>query len=129
MNNQQTREVESTYSSETLSDLVVDCIQDIKGKNIIKLDLRHLDDSPADFFIVCEGDSSVQMRSIANNVSKRVKTEMSMPATHTEGTADAMWILVDFFDVVVHIFHPEARTYYQIEELWNDAHSFEYEDL
>ena len=129
MNNQQTREVEHTYSSEILSDLIVDCIQDIKGKGIVKLDLRHLDDRPADYFIICEGESSVQMRSIANNVAKRVKTEMSMPANHTEGTSDSMWVLVDFFDVVVHIFHPEARSYYQIEELWNDAHSFEYEDI
>ena len=129
MNNQQTGEAGNTYSSEILGDLIVDAIQDIKGKKVIKLDLRHLDDRPADYFITCEGDSSVQMRSIANNVSKRVKQEMSMPANHTEGAIDAKWILVDFFDVVVHIFHPEARAYYQIEELWNDAHTFEYEDL
>ncbi|MDX1685548.1 MAG: ribosome silencing factor [Saprospiraceae bacterium] len=114
---------------ENLNDLIVDSIQDIKGKNIVKLDLRHLEDRPADYFIVCEGESSIQVKAIAENISQRAKEELSVRPSHVEGKQGARWILVDFFDVVAHIFHPEAREYYQVEELWNDAHTTEYNDL
>lgn len=129
MSNSQKSVSTGVGDQESLSDLIVDSIQDIKGKKIVKLDLRHLDDRPADYFIVCEGDSSVQIRAIAENISKRAKEELSMPPNHIEGKTGSNWILVDFFDVVAHVFHPEARAYYQVEDLWNDAHSTEYEDL
>ena len=129
MSNSQSSASRIQETQEGLTDLIIDSIQDIKGKNIIKLDLRDLDDRPADFFIICEGDSSVQVKAIADNISKRAKEELGMPPSHVEGSSGARWILVDFFDVVVHIFHPEAREYYQVEDLWNDAHSTEYEDL
>lgn len=125
----QSRASEVQDPQQDLSDLIVDSIQDIKGKNIVKMDLRHLDDRPADYFIVCEGDSSVQVKAIADNISKRAKQELAMYPSNVEGASGAKWILVDFFDVVAHVFHPEAREYYQVEELWNDAHTTEYEDL
>ena len=129
LNNHQSKGLEDADNKESLSNLIVDSIQDIKGKRIVKLDLRHLDDRPADFFIVCEGESSVQVRAIANNISRRAKTELSFRASHVEGMDNCTWVLVDFFDVIAHVFHPEAREFYQIEELWNDAHTTEYEDI
>lgn len=129
MSNSQSSASRIQDAQESLTDLIVDSIQDIKGKKIVKLDLRDLDDRPADFFIVCEGDSSVQVKAIADNISKRAKGELGMTPSHVEGTSEARWVLVDFFDVVVHIFHPEAREYYQVEDLWNDAQTTEYEDL
>ena len=113
---------------EGLNDLIVDCIQDIKGKRIIKLDLRELDDRPTDFFIICEGDSTVQVKSIAENIKKRIYAEMNILPGHYEGQIGASWILVDYFNVVVHVFYHETREHYELEELWNDAKSTEYED-
>jgi len=109
--------------------LIVDSIQDIKGKKIIHLDLRKIEDRPTDHFIICEGDSSTQVRAIAENIKKRVKEELSIFPFKSEGILGAKWILVDYFDIVVHIFYRDTRTYYDIEDLWGDADLKEYEDV
>jgi ribosome-associated protein len=114
---------------EELNDLIVDSIQDIKGKNIVKLDLRKLDDGPTDFFIICEGDSTTQVKAIAGNIHKRLKEELGQPPYHVEGVATARWICMDCFNTVVHVFHREAREFYDIENLWSDAKFTEYENL
>jgi ribosome-associated protein len=110
----------------TLNDWIIDAIQDIKGKNIIKLDLRKIDDAPADYFIICEGDSVTQIKAISDNISKKIYNEMGISANHIEGFIGAKWILVDFFDTIVHVFYPETRMFYEIEELWSDAKITEY---
>ncbi len=112
-----------------LNDLIIDSIRDIKGKNIVKLDLRKLGEAPADFFIICEGDSTTQVSAIANNIEKRCKHEMGIMASHVEGKRESTWVLVDFFNVLVHVFHPESRTFYDIEELWSDGEVTEYQDI
>jgi ribosome-associated protein len=112
-----------------LQDLIIDCITDIKGKNIVLLDLRALDDAPADFFIVCEGDSNTQVRAIAGNIERRLKEEQHLHAGHVEGAQHAKWICMDYFDTVVHIFHPETRRFYDLEQLWSDAERIEYQDF
>ncbi len=116
-------------SIKELNNLIIDSIQDIKGKKIVKLDLRHLDDAPTDFFIICEGESTVQVKSIADNIYRRIKREGNTLPTHFEGTQTSRWVLVDYFVTVVHVFHPEAREFYQLEELWSDAIVTEYDDL
>lgn len=115
--------------TEGLTDLIVDSIQDIKGKNILKLDLRLLDDAPADFFIICEGDSGTQVNAIAGNIVKRLKEEVDTLPSHVEGRDFSKWVLVDYFDVIVHVFYPETRQFYEIEELWSDAQSTEYQNI
>lgn len=101
--------------------LILDGIRDIKGKNIVQLDLRKLHDRPAEFFFVCEGDSTTQVSSIANNVQKRMKQEIGeFPKTATGGR-HANWICLDYFDVVVHVFYPETRKFYELEDLWSDG--------
>lgn len=121
--------VKKTVEVEGLCDLIIDAIQDVKGKGIVKLDLRKLESSPADYFIVCEGDSSTQVRAISGKVHKRVKDEMTLMPNHTEGKDNGQWVLVDYFNVVLHIFYPEARKFYELEELWSDAEITEYENL
>ena len=113
---------------ELLNHLIIDAIQDIKGKNIVSIDLRRIDDAPTDFFIVCEGDSSTQVKAIADNIQRRLKTELGISPNHTEGMEGAKWILVDYFQILIHVFYPETRAFYDIEELWSDAPSTEHKD-
>lgn len=120
---------ENELSVEEVNDLLIDCIQDIKGKGILKLDLRHLDDASTDFFIICSGESNVQVAAIANHVYGRMKRDGGILASHFEGGGSSRWLLLDYFHTVVHVFHPEAREFYQLEELWSDALVTEYEDL
>lgn len=117
------------WTTEALNDLIIDAIQDVKGKNIVKLDLRQLKERPTDFFIVCQGESIVQVRAIADKVRSRVKEEAGRRPNHLEGGTNSIWVLVDYFDTVVHIFHPEAREFYALENLWSDAQVTEYSDV
>jgi len=118
-----------TATSQDLTDLIVDSIQDIKGKNIVKMDLQEIDESPADYFIICEGESSTQVNAIAGNVEKRMKETYGLRPSHVEGRREGKWVLVDFFDVIVHVFYPETREFYEIEDLWRDARTTEYQDI
>jgi ribosome-associated protein len=110
-------------------DLILDSIRDIKGKKIVRLDLRQLDDRPAEFFFICEGDSTTQVASIAGNVQKRMKNELGELPKTASGGRHANWICLDYFDVVVHVFYPETRAFYELEDLWSDAVITEYETL
>lgn len=114
---------------ESLNDLIVDAIQDIKGKNIVKLDLKGLVDSSTDTFIICEGESTTQVNAIANNIKRRVKEERDLLSFHSEGMDQSKWILIDYFDTVVHVFYPETRAFYDIEDLWSDANVTEYQNI
>jgi len=114
---------------ESTTKFIIDCIQDIKGKNITKLDLRGISGAPADIFIVCEGDSTVQVSSIANNIYKRMKNENGITPISYEGKNNSKWVLIDFFNIVVHVFYPETREFYNLEALWNDAKFENYEDV
>jgi len=115
--------------TEELTALIVDSIQDIKGKNILMMDLRHLDDAPTDYFIICEGDSSTQISAIADNVMKRMKYEAGVMPSHVEGKNASTWVLVDYFDIIVHVFYPETRHFYELEDLWSDAKTTEYQNI
>ena len=127
MNQQQlTKEL---LSIDALNDLIIDSIQDIKGKKIVKLDLRGLEATPTDFFIICEGESNTQVKAIAENIRKRVKEEASIFPSRVEGLQDGLWALMDYFNVVVHVFYPEKRAFYDLENLWSDAAFTEYDSL
>ena len=116
-------------SIEELNQLIVDGIQDKKGKNVVQLDLRKLHDAPADFFIVCEGDSSVHVKAISDSIHKTVKEAFFGNPNHVEGSIGARWVLMDYFDTVVHVFHKETREFYQLEDLWSDATVTEFQNL
>lgn len=110
-------------------ELILDSIQDIKGKNVVRIDLRQLEERPADFFFICEGESTTQVSSIAGNLQKRMKNEIGeLPKTATGGR-HANWVCLDYFDIVVHIFYPETRKFYELEDLWSDGVVTEYENV
>ena len=125
----QAQRITTKHASQELNDIIVDAIQDIKGQNIVKLDLRKLEDAPTDFFIICEGESNTQVKSIADNIQKRTKQDLQTFPAHVEGGQSATWVLVDYFTTVVHVFHPEKRAFYELEDLWSDAQFTEYADL
>ncbi len=127
--NSQNQAQQSNFSSEELNALIIESIQDIKGKNLLKLDLRQLDDAPASFFIICEGDSSTQVKAISDNIYKRLKNEAGDMPLHYEGQQNSMWICMDYFDTVVHVFYKDTRKYYELEDLWSDGIFTEYQDL
>lgn len=114
---------------EQLNHWIIEGIRDKKGKNIIQLDLRRLDDAPADFFIICEGDSNTHVKAISDSIHKKVKDELHTMPSHTEGSSNARWILMDYFNTIVHVFYPETRQFYDIEQLWSDAETTEFADL
>ncbi len=116
-------------SEEALNDLIIEAIQDIKGKNVLKLDLRQLEEAPTNFFIICEGDSNTQVKAISDNIHKRIKAEAQQLPSHYEGQQNSLWILMDYFSTVVHIFYKDTRKFYELEDLWSDADFTEYENL
>jgi len=118
-----------TQSSEQLNQLIVEGIQDKKGKNIVQLDLRNLGDAPTDFFIICEGDSNTHVKAISDSIYKKVKESLETMPTHMEGSTNAKWILMDYFNTVVHVFYPETREFYEIEQLWSDAKVTEFGEV
>jgi ribosome-associated protein len=115
-------------STEELNNLIIGAIEDKKGHDIVKLDLRHLDAS-ADFFIVCHGNSDTQVKAIANGIRRDIKEATGQTPNHIEGMQNGTWALVDYFNVVVHIFYKETREFYKIEALWSDAKITEYQNL
>jgi ribosome-associated protein len=116
-------------TAEELADLIIESIQEIKGKNIVKLDLRRLEDAPTDFFVICEGTSTTQVRGIAGNVQRQLKAKAWLNADHVEGEKNALWVCMDYFSVVVHVFMPETRMFYELEDLWGDATITQYDSL
>lgn len=96
-------------------------IEDVKGKDIKILDLRELDNTVCDYFIICEGTSNTQVNAIVNSVQKKVSKELKDHPWHIEGSDNAEWVLMDYVNVVVHVFQKHIRQYYDIESLWGDA--------
>lgn len=119
----------SAVTEKELIALIIDSIQDIKGKNIVKLDLTRLKEAPTNYFVICEGDSNTQVKSISDNICRRVKEELKISPSHREGGTGAKWVCVDYFNTVVHVFHPETRRYYDLEDLWIDAKKVVYDNL
>lgn len=109
--------------------LIIESIQDAKGSNITQLDLRQLDDAPADFFVICEGTSTTQVKAIADRIERQLRTELGERPFHVEGSRNAQWICLDYFNTLVHVFHPELRGFYDLEDLWSDAEVTQYETL
>lgn len=93
------------------------------AQNILILDLSNIETAPANFFVICSCDSDVQMRAIANEVVQKCK-EISLKKPRIEGIDSKQWILVDFFDVVLHIMYYETRRFYNLERLWSDGNFY-----
>jgi ribosome-associated protein len=104
-----------------LLDVIINSIEEKNGHEIKCLNLKNVDSAISDYFVICHGNSNTQVSAIANFIEREVKEKLNVGPFHTEGHENEEWILLDYFDVIVHIFHEEKRTFYQIEELWADA--------
>jgi len=111
----------SSSASEKLVNEIVKGIQEVKGHEILTVDLRKIPNSVSDFFVICHGTSDTQVEAISRSVVDMVESELNEKPVHKEGTDNAQWILLDYFNVVVHIFLTETREYYNLEKLWADA--------
>ena len=99
--------------------LAVAAVEDRKGLEIVVLDLRHVSDA-TDFFVIASGTSDAHVRGIADVVEERLR-QHGHRAHHVEGARRGRWVLLDYVDFVIHVFHPETRAFYQLERLWGDA--------
>jgi len=108
-------------TADLLITTILEGIEDVKGKNINILDLREIENTVCDYFIICEGTSNTQVNAIVNSVQKKVSKETKDKPWHIEGSENAEWVLMDYVNVVVHVFQKHIREYYDIESLWGDA--------
>lgn len=108
-------------SADQLITTILEGIEDVKGQNINILDLREIENTVCDYFIVCEGTSNTQVNAIVNSVQKKVSKVTKDKPWHIEGSDNAEWVLMDYVNVVVHVFQKHIREYYDIESLWGDA--------
>lgn len=107
--------------SNKLADIVVFGMQEKKAHSILKMDMREVNATLSDYFVVCNADSNVQVNAIAQSVEDEIYKAFGQNVWHKEGQGNGEWILLDFVDVVVHIFKTEARDRYRLEDLWGDA--------
>lgn len=108
-------------STDQLITGIIKGIEEVKGNDITILDLRELDNTVCDYFIICNGNSNTQVNAIVGSVQKMVSRELKDKPWHVEGTENAEWVLMDYVNVVVHVFQKHIREFYDIEELWGDA--------
>jgi ribosome-associated protein len=108
-------------NADQLITTIIGGIEEVKGKEITILDLREIENTVCDYFIVCEGTSNTQVNAIVSSIQKQVSKTLKDKPWHIEGTDNAEWILMDYVNVVVHVFQKHIREYYDIESLWGDA--------
>jgi ribosome-associated protein len=107
--------------AEVLLDSVVKGIFEKRGHNVLKIDLRKLENRIADYFVICHGTSTTQVSSICDSVEDSVRKVAGEKPIHTEGLENCFWVLLDYGNVIVHIFLEEYRNFYSLESLWADA--------
>ena len=107
--------------TEDLVKRIAEGIQEKKGKDIVIADLRETDNSVCKYFVICEGNTPTQVAAIADSVSDYVRIHAGVKPTVVEGLRNARWVAMDYSDVMVHIFLPDAREFYNLENLWADA--------
>ncbi|MFN5983109.1 MAG: ribosome silencing factor [Fluviicola sp.] len=121
--------IKTDIDSKVLCDAIVEGMQENKAKDIVVLDLRGIDSAVTDFFVICSGESNVQVDGIANTVQRYTRKELQERPWHQEGKTNSEWILLDYVSVVAHIFYKDARSFYDIEDLWSDAKRTNIPDL
>ncbi len=104
-----------------LLDSIIDGLEDRKAKNITILDLKNIKNRSFDYFVIADAESSTHVDSIASSVEETVKKQLDERPFHTEGWENAEWILLDYVDIMVHVFQQQTRDFYRLEDLWADA--------
>ncbi|CAI8442973.1 MAG: Ribosomal silencing factor RsfS [Polaribacter sejongensis] len=108
-------------STDDLIALIIKGIDDVKGENIQLLDLRDIENTVCDYFIICSGNSNTQVNAISGSIQKIVSKELKDKPWHVEGQTNSEWILMDYVNVAVHVFQKHIREFYDLESLWGDA--------
>jgi ribosome-associated protein len=111
-----------------LCDAIAEAMLDKKAHNVVRLDLSKIDGAVASSFMVCHADSTTQVEAIADNVEEYVRTTLGQKPVRREGADNALWMVYDYVDVMVHIFQTQTRDFYQLEALWADAKITAYEE-
>jgi ribosome-associated protein len=115
--------------TERLVEEIVNGLQEKKGKEIVSLDLRGIENAVTDFFVICSGDSNTHVNALAGSVEEEVRKAIKDKPWHIEGTTNGEWVLLDYVNVVVHVFQRSIREHYNIEGLWADAIVKEYSEV
>lgn len=113
--------VKTENNTDQLLTQIIKGIEDVKGNDIQILDLREIENTVCDYFVICNGNSNTQVNAIVNSVQKGVSKSLRDKPWHVEGTENAEWVLIDYVNVVVHVFQKHIREFYDIEGLWGDA--------
>ena len=100
---------------------IINAIQEVKGKEIISLNLRKIESAICKYFVICTGTSSTHVNSIESNIKKTISRDLGEKPYHIEGNNIAEWVLMDYSDIIVHVFQKKTREYYNIEDFWGDA--------
>jgi len=108
-------------ASDILLETIINGIQEVKGKNISILDLTKIETAVCKYFVICSGTSSTHVSSISENIRKFVSKEIKEKPWSTEGKDTSEWVLMDYSDIVVHVFQNQIREFYNLEDLWGDA--------
>ena len=107
---------------------IINSVQDVKGKEIISLDLRKIDSAICKYFVICTGTSNTHVNSIESNIKKTISRDLGEKQFHIEGNNIGEWVLMDYSDIIVHIFQQKTRAFYNIEDFWGDAKFRNYKD-
>jgi ribosome-associated protein len=108
-------------NADELIALILQGIEEVKGQHINLLDLRDIENTVCDYFIVCNGTSNTHVNAIVGSIQKIVSKAIQDKPWHVEGEANAEWVLLDYINIVVHVFQKQIREFYDIEGLWGDA--------
>ena len=114
--------------SQVLSDVVIKGLQELKGENIVYIDLSVVENAVCDNFIVCTGTSNTHVTALAGSAEKEVRKTLGEKPWKTEGFGNAEWIILDYVNTVVHVFQEESRNFYNLDGLWADAKITKIED-
>lgn len=113
--------VKKEINSDILIGHIIEGIEEVKGDDINVLDLREIENTVCDYFVICSGTSNTQVNAIVNSIQKTVSKALKDKPWHVEGSENAEWVLMDYVNVVVHVFQKHIREFYDIEGLWGDA--------
>lgn len=115
------QQISKDFSSEVLSEWVVEGMLDKKALDVVVMDLRDVKHAVADYFVVCSGNSDTQIDAISDSIEEQIHKRSKQNPWKREGQQNKEWILLDYVDVVAHVFNKEKRIFYGLEELWGDA--------
>ena len=117
------------YIMQELVNVITEAIQEKKGRDIVIADLRKIEGTICQYFIICTGNSPTQVEAITESIGDMARERLKEKPTHVVGLENAQWVAMDYTDVLVHVFLPDVREYYDLEHLWEDAKIVQIENL